>query len=328
MAATPARSKAIMLRAYRRRMGLTQEELAGKAEMSVRGVANIERGRVVRPHPHSLAKLADVLGMSGTDRDEFRRRPLLEGPAVVEGPSRPSRDDHGDDDAVVAGGHVPVRHLPADVRDFTGRHAELRAIRAYLNTGVVESPPVAVLSGQSGIGKTALAVHLGHRLSSCYPDGQLFANLGGSVHRQSPSAALARLLRALDVDGRRVTNTDLEERAALFRSIVAGQRLLIVLDNAADEAQIRPLLPGGGASATIVTSRTRLTAVESARTFDLPPLSPDESVSLFTTMLSSRRVHAEAEATREVLHVCGGLPLAVRIAGERLTAGEFDLDLG
>jgi transcriptional regulator with XRE-family HTH domain/CheY-like chemotaxis protein len=314
---TPARSKALMLRAYRQRLGLTQEDLAGKAEMSVRGIANIERGQVVRPHPYSLAKLADVLGMTGADRDEFVRRPVQPDLTVAGEPSRPTLVDH---DHGGVGRPLPVRQLPTDVRDFTGRDAETREIEAHLKSEVLESPPVAVMSGQGGIGKTALAIHIGHRLSGDYSDGQLFADLGGPAHRQSPSAVLARLLRALGVDGRRVINTDLGERSALFRSIVAVRHLLIVLDNAADEAQVRPLLPGSGRSATIVTSRTRLAALESARTFDLPLLDLHESELLFARVISARRAEAEVEATRAVLRACGGLPLAVRIAGARLAA--------
>lgn len=223
------------------------------------------------------------------------------------------------------------RMLPPDVGDFTGRDDELTAITAALSarprpsgasasqdaTGVV---PLAALSGQGGVGKTTLAVRAAHRLAGGYPDGQLFATLAGAQPvAADPGEVLAGFLRALGVSGRSVPDTR-EERGAMFRSLIAGRKMLLVLDDVADEAQVRPLLPGTASCAMIVTSRTRLGGLSGARHVDLVPLPAEDGYRLLAHIAGSTRAASEPSAARQLVAMCAGLPLALRIAGSRLAS--------
>jgi len=315
-----ALSTGAALRRCRLNAGMSQEELANRAELSVRAIANIEAGRVRRPHPHSLRKLADALGMSGQERDVFVRPPAPQpSKHVADGPAQSSAvvDPDPPGPATL---RTPVRQLPTDIGDFVGRHDECRSISSFLCPDTAVRPPVAVITGQGGIGKTALALRVAHSAAEAFPDGQLFVDLGGSSRPQEPAAVLGRMLRALGVEARSFAAADVEERACLFRSIVAELRLLIVLDNAADEHQVRSLLPGRGASATLLTSRNHLAALEAARGFVLGLFALDEARTLLDRIVSVRRTRAEPTATDSIIRSCGGLPLAVRIAGARLAA--------
>lgn len=177
-----------------------------------------------------------------------------------------------------------------------------------------------MISGQAGVGKTALALHAAHRLRPAFPDGQLYANLRGS-HPQpfDPRDVLGRFLVSLGVDGRTVPET-LEQRSQLFRTRLAGRRVLVVLDDAVAEAQVRPLLPGTASSAVLVTTRHRLLGVEAAHRLDLEVLEPDDSVHLLATVVGQSRIADEAGAAREIARLCGHLPLALRVAGAKLAA--------
>jgi len=217
---------------------------------------------------------------------------------------------------------VPAQ-LPADVADFTGRAGHLDRLRGLVSEGRRADHPavtVAVLAGAPGLGKTALAVHAAHTLRPDFPDGQLYVSLlGGSEHPVPPDEVLARFLRDLGVDGARVP-VDAEERAALYRTRLAERQMLTVLDDARDAAQVRPLLPGTGSCAVIVTSRQRLSDLAGSRLVDLDVLGEAEAAQLFTRIIGPERAEAEPGAVREVLAVCAGLPLAIRIAGARLNA--------
>jgi DNA-binding SARP family transcriptional activator/tetratricopeptide (TPR) repeat protein len=243
---------------------------------------------------------------------------------------RPSREQA---QARAKAGPPPVlpRMLPPDVGDFTGRRGELAAITAVLSrepqkegaagaqgaSGVV---PVIALSGQGGVGKTTLAVHAAHELAGAYPDGQLFATLAGAQPVPAdPGEVLAGFLRALGVSGRSVPDTA-EERGATFRSLIAERKMLLVLDDAADEAQVRPLLPGTANCAVIVTSRTRLGGLGGARHVDLVPLPVMDGYRLLEHIAGSTRAASEPGAARELVALCAGLPLALRIAGSRLAS--------
>jgi DNA-binding SARP family transcriptional activator len=217
---------------------------------------------------------------------------------------------------------VPAQ-LPADVADFTGRSGQVERLR-----GLVSGPrhsdsaavTVAVVAGTPGLGKTTLAIHAAHALRPEFPDGQLYASLlGGSEEPVPPDEVLARFLRDLGVDGARVP-VDGEERAAMFRTRLAERQMLTVLDDARDAAQVRPLLPGTGSCAVIVTSRHRLPDLAGSRLIDLDVLDDDEAAELFTRIIGPERAEGEPEAVREVLAACAGLPLAIRIAGARLNA--------
>jgi DNA-binding SARP family transcriptional activator/Tfp pilus assembly protein PilF len=216
--------------------------------------------------------------------------------------------------------------LPADIGDFTGREPQVRHLCDMLTSGTaVASPgafPIAFVAGAGGLGKTTLAIHAAHKIRDHFPDGQLYVDLLGATSQPArPGDVLARLLRNLGVDGDKVPAGD-EERAGLFRTLLTGRRVLIVLDNARDTGQVRPLLPGTASCAVLVTTRNRTADLASTRFFDLDVLDDDEALALFTRILgeADERVLAEPEATAEVLEACAGLPLAIRICAARLAA--------
>ncbi|GAA5179476.1 BTAD domain-containing putative transcriptional regulator [Rugosimonospora acidiphila] len=211
--------------------------------------------------------------------------------------------------------------LPADTADFTGRGEQARELGAALMPGTGRPVAVALsaVSGGGGVGKTTLAVHVAHRVAPNYPDGQLYLNLRGMTNPLRPADALGYLLAGLGVPDSRIA-ADLETRAALFRSLLADRRVLVVLDDARDAAQVRPLLPGSATCGVLITSRNGLADLEASRRLDLDVLTESESYSLFARIVGPDRVAAEPDATRAVLRVCAGLPLAVRIAAARLTS--------
>src|SRR5580693_7420762 len=217
---------------------------------------------------------------------------------------------------------VPAQ-LPADVADFTGRKANLDQLCAAMSEAERRDNPavaVAVVAGAPGLGKTALAIHAAHALRRDFPDGQLYVSLrGGSEQPVPPDEVLARFLRDLGVDGARIP-VDAEERAALYRTRLAERQMLIVLDDARNAAQVRPLLPGTSSCAVIVTSRHRLSDLAGSRLIDLDVLDDAEATELFIRIIGAERADAEPDAVRDVVAICAGLPLAIRIAGARLTA--------
>jgi DNA-binding SARP family transcriptional activator len=215
----------------------------------------------------------------------------------------------------------PQSQLPADIPDFTGREDQLTALYATLATpkqreGAI---PVVGISGPHGVGKTALAVHLAHRLRKEYPDGQLFAHLHGAAERHAqPTAVLANLLRALGLDGA-ILPSECEERAALFRSALSDRRVLLVLDDAADAAQVRPLLPGSPHCGVILTSRRRLAGLPGLQDASLPVLNAAEAITLLR-QASNGRTEEDPATEAEIATLCDRLPLALRIAGSRLAS--------
>ena len=221
---------------------------------------------------------------------------------------------------VLASVPVPAQ-LPADIPDFTGRSEQVGQLRELLTRAGEEDSPGAVrvvlVVGSGGLGKSALAVHAAHLLASQFPDGQLYANLLGATQPADPAEVLGRFLRDLGVDGHRIPLGE-EERAAHFRTRLAGKQVLIVLDDARDAAQVMPLLPGSASCAVLVTARNWLPELVGSAALDLEVLSPDEGRELFTRVVGAKRVAAEPAAADEVLAACVGLPLAIRIAGARL----------
>ncbi|GII95393.1 AfsR/SARP family transcriptional regulator [Sinosporangium siamense] len=222
---------------------------------------------------------------------------------------------------------VPAQ-LPPDIADFTGRGGHIGDLTALLDRSSAAHKPlrtgeplvVSVIAGMGGIGKTALAVHTAHRLTGAYSDGQLYVNLRGAEARPAdPGTVLTRFLTALGVPGPTIPES-LEERAALYRSHLAHRKILVVLDNAASEQQVRPLLPGAPSCAVLLTSRARLTGLEGARTIDLGVLDPWQASELLKRIVGAARVKAEPRAAAKITKLCGHIPLAVRIAGARLAA--------
>jgi tetratricopeptide (TPR) repeat protein len=179
---------------------------------------------------------------------------------------------------------------------------------------------VCAVTGVGGVGKTALAVRVARQARNAFPDGQLFADLQGAGPRAArPETVLGSFLRALGAADSALPDS-LEERSALYRSVLDGRRVLVVLDNAKDAAQVRPLLPGMEGCAALVTSRTRMADLPGAHLVDLDVMAPDEALTLFTRIVGEDRVAGEREAALEVMAACGFLPLAVRIAASRLAS--------
>jgi DNA-binding SARP family transcriptional activator/uncharacterized protein HemY len=208
------------------------------------------------------------------------------------------------------------RHLPADVADFIGRDNLMAGARAVLAGS--RGTRVLVVTGPAGVGKTALAVRLAHQVAGTFPDGQLFVSLAGEGGVPlEPGRVLERFLRALGVSGNAIPDGT-DERGELFRTLVADRRLLIVLDAAVGEGQILPLLPGTDTCAVVVTSRVRLTGLPGAAHSEVDVLDEEHSVQLLAVQSGRDLRDANLAASRDLAALCGGLPLALRIAAARL----------
>jgi tetratricopeptide (TPR) repeat protein/transcriptional regulator with XRE-family HTH domain len=295
-----------VLRSHRERLNLTQEALAQRAGLGVRTVREFEAGRVRRPRGQSLRLLAQALAL-----DEDARAGFI---SLAYDAVQPSGE---------AAPPVP-RQLPAEVAGFTGRQDLLRALDEVLSEDGLESSVVriAVVVGMAGIGKTAVSVRWAHRVASRFPDGHLFIDLQGYsvAGTLRPIDALARFLRALGLPAEQIP-VDQDEAAALYRSVLAGRRVLVVLDNAASAEQVRPLLPGSAGSFVLVTSRDRLTGLiarEGATELAVGGLSAGESQQLLAGILGADRVAADLSGTVRLADLCAHLPLALRIAAANL----------
>ncbi|WP_116246378.1 AfsR/SARP family transcriptional regulator [Nocardiopsis sp. FIRDI 009] len=215
---------------------------------------------------------------------------------------------------------VALFQLPTAAADFVGRADAEKAITDVLLADP-ESVGIAILLGRPGVGKSATAVHTAHRLAGeHFPDAQLYCDLRGTRETPvSPSNVLGRFLRALGVPGPGIPD-DLDERAAMYRALLASRRVLVVLDDAASEAQVAPLIPGGGGSGVVVTSRARLTGVPGAHHIDLDILSEEHALALLARVAGADRVEREPEAASALVRAVGRLPLALRIVAARLAA--------
>jgi DNA-binding SARP family transcriptional activator len=214
--------------------------------------------------------------------------------------------------------------LPAGIADFTGRAAQVEELCQLLAVnGQAPGSPGAVrvvlVAGSGGLGKTALAVHVAHLLAHRFAGGQLYANLRGATEPADPGEILARFLRDLGMDGAEIP-AEAEERAAQFRTRLAARPVLVVLDDARNAAQVRPLLPGSASCAVLITARWAMPDLVESRLVELDVLPPAEARALFGRVAGEERAAAEPVATGEVLAACAGLPLAIRIAGARLAA--------
>jgi DNA-binding SARP family transcriptional activator len=206
--------------------------------------------------------------------------------------------------------------LPPNVPDFTGRTEEI----ALLTARTAQTVMISAIVGMGGVGKTALAAQAAHQLAGEFPDGQLWVNLrGAETVPLDPGDVLARFLRSLGVPNRAIPG-ELVERAEMYRSMLAGRKVLIVLDNAASEEQVRPLLPGAATCRVVITSRVRLAGIEGAQPIELDVFPTGEAVRLLAKIAGDARVGSEGAAAVDIAELCGGLPLAVRIAGARLAA--------
>ncbi|MEV6872429.1 tetratricopeptide repeat protein [Amycolatopsis sp. NPDC051128] len=283
------------LRRLRRAAGLTQEALAEASGLSAQAVGALERGDRRFPHRETLDRLADALGLAGEGRSDFA--------AAAARPRTPARS------AVVP------RELPGGIAAFTGREADLDRVLGLLaepREGVV-----VAIAGMAGIGKTALALEAGHRLARRFPDGSLHLDLRGhAADPPDPLDLLDRLIRELG--GEPPTPLSPGSASARLRTLLAGKRVLLVLDNARDAAHVEPLLPGAGGSAAIVTSRAALPDLPQAHQVLLDVLPESDALRLLAAEIGADRVAAEPSAARAVARLCGYLPLALHLAGARL----------
>jgi tetratricopeptide (TPR) repeat protein/transcriptional regulator with XRE-family HTH domain len=312
-----------LLRRHRLASGLSQEELAERSGLTARAIADMERGRTARPRRHSVRALADALELAEAERTLLERasRPATRGQPEAHPPQ--SRRPTGEG----AWEGVP-RQLPAAVGCFTGRVGELAALTRMLDRAGAGGPGMVVISaigGTAGVGKTALALHWAHQVAERFGDGQLHVNLRGfdpSGAPAAPEAAMRGFLDALGVPPERVPPGQ-EAQAGLYRSLLAGRRMLIVLDNARDEQQVRPLLPASPGSLVLVTSRSQLGglgAAEGAWLISLDVLSHNEAVQLLAARLGAARAAAEPAAVDQIARLCAYLPLALAVAAARAAA--------
>ncbi|MEU9858470.1 helix-turn-helix domain-containing protein [Streptomyces sp. NPDC047974] len=291
----------VVLRGLRQHGRLTMEELAEASGVSVRAIGDMERGRSLVPQRRTVVALAEGLGLTDDEREAL---------LATARAARPTRA------VAVAGTVVP----PRSVGDFTGREPELALLRAAADrVPAGGGAPVWVLSGPPGCGKTTLALKAAAELAERFPDGCFVVDLHGVDGPVDTGEALVKLLKALGVPDRRLAQEDQQGRAGLLRALLDDRRCLVVLDNARDEGQVRALLPAGGWSLVLVTSRRPLTGLEDVDRLPLSQMTQEEAVDLLRRILGEERADAEAAAVARVAELCGRLPLALRVAANWLT---------
>ncbi|MEE4418993.1 tetratricopeptide repeat protein [Streptomyces bugieae] len=207
--------------------------------------------------------------------------------------------------------------LPRDVGDFTGREEELLELQRLIKAGS-RTLLISAIDGTPGVGKSTLQIHLAHRVVGRFPDARLYANLRGADDDPEPAEPLAVLEQFLHSLGERRVPRTVEAAAARYRTLLAGKRALILLDNASSEAQVRPLLPGSASCTIVITSRSRLAGLEATHSLTLNVFTDAEAVELLTRIVGVDAVNADRQSTDDVVRFCGRLPLALRIAGSRL----------
>ena len=291
------------------------------------------RGEALAAYEAARRVLAGELGLDpGPELAALQAQVLADDPALVApAPALPGGAAASQAAAVAAPGVVP-RQLPAGAGFFAGREAELKQLDELLDQaggqeadGPGGAVVISAVAGMAGVGKTALAVHWARKVAGRFPDGQLYVNLRG--YDAEGAAVTAEevtgwFLIALGVPAGQIP-ADAQARCGLYRSVLAGRRVLIVLDNARDAAQVRPLLPGSGGCLVVVTSRSALAglaAAEGARPLRLGPLAAEEGVRLLAARLGPERVAAEPGAVTELVARCGHLPLALAVTAARAAA--------
>lgn len=293
-----------LLRQLRRDAGLTMEALADRAGVAVRTISDLERGLARSPRESTVSGLVWGLKLQASAKAGFE--------AVARGRTL-------SDGLPVTSLTAPPRTLPRDVGSFTGRVPQLaQLVEGAANTNGLAS--IYAITGMAGIGKTALAVHAAHQLAARFPDGQIFLPLNAHTPGQrpmDPAAALMDLLQTAGIDARQIPD-DRHARAMLWRHWLADRRALLLLDDAVDSEQVRPLLPGAAGSLTIVTSRRNLTGLEDARAVRLDVLAPDEAAELLVRLAARPGPDRDDPAIGNITGLCGNLPLAIGMLGRRL----------
>ncbi|GHF30802.1 hypothetical protein GCM10010218_10130 [Streptomyces mashuensis] len=304
----------LLLRRCRIAAGMTQEELAGASGLSVRAIGDLERGRTRRPQRRSVELLAEALAPGAETARQLAEAAMAARLGYGEALPRPEA------------GAAGLCELPPDVVDFTGREREARRLEAALGGGrlMVAGPGPAgprpvLVEGQPGAGKTALAVHAAHRCRARFPDGQVFVELApAGAPALGPVEVVRRVLRSLGAADPEPAG--LEEAAARLRAVLARRRVLVVLDDAVSEAQVRWVCPAVGGSAVLATCRRRLSGLAGAEAVTVAAFRPHESLAFLARMLGEERVSAAGPDASVVAGLCGHLPLALRAVGCRLLA--------
>ena len=292
------------------------------------------RGEALAVFDAARRVLAEQLGLDpGPALAALQARMLADDPSLAAPAQARTAVPGGARPPEAAAARVVPRQLPAGAGFFAGREAELKDLDALLGQADGESGtdgragPVVIsaVAGMAGVGKTALAVHWARREAGRFPDGQLYVDLRGFDPQGaavSPEEAAGWFLVSLGVPASQIP-AEAQARYGLYRSVLAGRQVLIVLDNARDASQVRPLLPGGGECLVIVTSRSALVglaAAEGARPLRVGPLGADEAVRLLAARLGQERVAAEPGAVTDLVARCGGLPLALAVTAARAAA--------
>ncbi|MFE7328527.1 tetratricopeptide repeat protein [Streptomyces sp. NPDC057565] len=288
-----------LLREARQRSVFTLERLAEASGVSVRAISDMERGRSL-PRQSTLSDLMDALEL-----DEGERRRLVQA-------------------STLRAQQVP-RQLPPDLAVFRGHEKALKAVHGTMDqvAGDGRHVVIAAVGGMAGVGKTTLAVHWAHQVADRFPDGQLYVNLRGfeeSSRPLDPGEALGGFLRALGVPSSDIP-PGTQERGVLFRERTASRQLIVVLDNARDAEQVRPLLPPAGCL-SLITSRNQLpglTAAEGASTISLDLWTQEEALAALAARIGDDRCRSEPDAAAELVELCGYLPLAVAVVGAQLS---------
>jgi DNA-binding SARP family transcriptional activator len=267
------------------------------------------------------ATLADQHGLEPCQATRDLERAILQQDVTLDLPASPAHAVTLAPTIMIAADMPPPAQLPPDTTDFTGRAIHLRQLDRLLPNGDRASPPV-VVAGLAGVGKTALAVHWGHSAAPRFPDGQLYIDVRGysSDRPLTPLETLGKLLRALGAPADRIP-TDVDEASAMYRTMLAGRRMLVLIDNVHRVDWLRPVLPAAPGCLCLVTSRSQLgglVAVEAAQPVTLDVLTEAEALSLLAKIIGTERTDAEPEAAKDLIHACGLLPLALRIAAARL----------
>ncbi|MBB5867455.1 DNA-binding SARP family transcriptional activator/tetratricopeptide (TPR) repeat protein [Allocatelliglobosispora scoriae] len=310
------------LRLEQQRLSATEERIAAELELGLHDQLVGELARLVAQHPANerlrgqfmlalqrQGKQADALATFRECREHLAQELGLDpGPELValhEGILRGDLQQRQ---------HRVPTQLPRVPDDFTGRSEEITVLTRPGRSRL------QIIAGQGGCGKSALAAHVARSLASWYPDGQLHAELRGmSDNPAEPAEVLARFLRALGVEAGRIPESTVE-RAELFRGLLEGRRVLILLDDARNLAQIQPLIPATPQSSVLITSRDRLTGLAGAQLTELGVLAAGEAIELLSHVVGEQRVRQDLDAARQIVGHCGGLPLAIRIAGARLAS--------
>jgi DNA-binding SARP family transcriptional activator len=290
-------------------------------------VADLQALTALHPLRESLwVRLLVVLSRSGRPAEALERYELIRVRLAEELGTDPGPElQRVHTDLLTGKAHtatraVVPRQLPADVDGFTGRTSTLKALDTLI--GSSKTVVISAIAGTAGVGKTTLAVHWAHQVADRFPDGQLYVDLRGfhpSGKAMTPAQAVRGFLDALEVPQHRIP-IDLASQVGLYRSLLAGKQMLVVLDNARDADQVRPLLPGSPTCLVVVTSRDQLTslvAAEAARPLELGLLSVDEARQLLAYRLGADRVAAEPAAVQTIIDRCARLPLALAIAAAR-----------